>query len=858
MVYNNEVLFIHLGKTGGMSVTNYLCNVLKPPVIHVISEEVTESTKQAGYEIHHSWKRHANLVEASSYFKKIGIKLSDFKLIICVVRNPIDLDFSYYKHLRTKRYREALFANDNNLLLYKVSKADYKTFALHHFTHYHGKLKDFFEIDGIIPDNLRVVKFENLVNVIPELVKPFSVKEFPFPHSNKSTEEKKQKTELNAAEFNSIYKKYDYLFDKFYSSDAPKNIVKQSNAPETHDKIILIVAGNDKSGVAKVNTVIDSHSKIILKRNRYDKLMSAEPFGLKPEHFTKNRFLKIQKGNANDADSGQLKKANKALTKWDQAELIGISIEHSREAFNYLKTNFNNFQYLFIFRNIISVVKIIKTNLLSQDKTWNRDVLAKAVNVWNQSIKSGLEISQGEENFICINFDNFIDSNQSITPILNPLNLSLERDVLRILNKTRFVVKEKTAKLTPLTAEETEYINTNALYHIFEILNQKHNVLSSKEERTGKLSLSLHIGTEKTGSTSIQEFLQVNRKKLKKQGIAFLQSIGDRNHKQLAMAHVSEHKPIESVENFNTKFSQERRAWKKKLLEDFKKEVTHLDKGIKKVIISSEHFSSLLESIEEIESLYNLFSDYFSSIYINVYLRRQDFIAVSRRSTAYLSGYPSRKSDFEELEPIPFYNYYNLLNIWEKAMPKALIIPRVFDKSEFIDNNLISDFAMTSGINLSSDFKLPKILNVSLSKSAMDAALFFDFIVEQGVIDIKDEGIEAFRLRMLEKINCKFPGSGKKPSQVVARDFLLHYKDINNKTAKKWFSKNKLFSMDFSMYPEEPDNSTVNIEVVQDVILMLTEETKFASNIRKKMMPVLTKVGRFSLINRFIEKDDSG
>ena len=47
------------------------------------------------------------------------------------------------------------------------------------------------------------------------------------------------------------------------------------------------------------------------------------------------------------------------------------------------------------------------------------------------------------------------------------------------------------------------------------------------------VDLVLHIGTEKTGTTSIQEFLKKNRDKLRKKGVYIPQSpmVGNGNHR---------------------------------------------------------------------------------------------------------------------------------------------------------------------------------------------------------------------------------------------------------------------------------------------------------------------------------------
>lgn len=858
MVFNNEVLFIHLGKTGGMSVTNYLCNVLKPPVNHVVKKGESESLKQSGHVVFHPWKRHANLVEAASYLKGFGIKLSDFKLIFCVVRNPLDMDYSYYKHLRTERYSKDLFANQRNRRLLVAASGDYETFASQYFTHYHGNLKDFFEINGTVPDNMKFVKFEELAKTVPELIKPFAIKQIPFPCYNKSDIVKTEKTELSVAAINSVFEKYEYIFNNYYPSvNMPPDLaLSQTQQPEISDKKYLFISGNDRSGISRINSIIGSHSKIIMGKNRYDKLTNKSSFSLSTHHFTKNRFLNVHEGDTHYADSGRPKKFHSISEKWDRSELIGINIKHSSEVFDNLKKTFKGFYHLYIYRSVFDVVKAHKSNAATEDTGMAHEQLINIVKHWNQTLKTTLDLIQNGESVICVKYEDLLDSGKSLIPIFDKLDLPIDKNVILTLNKVRIKTVARNAKFAKLSAEENEHIASNASLDIMDTLDKNYNILRTKvvPGKKQRPKLTLHIGTEKTGSTSIQEFLHLNRKRLQKQGFAFLESIGYTNHNFLAMAHVSEDKAIEPVNSLDLDDPHQRKVWKENLLNAFKEEVANLGDHIKTVIISSEHFSSILDNIKEVEALNDLFSNYFSSITVIVYLRRQDLIAVSRRSTAYLAGHSSKQSDFEELEQIPFYNYYKLLNMWKEAMPGALIIPRAFDSAEFIDHSLICDFTVCAGINNTSDFKQPKVLNVSLAKSAMDAALFFDFMVDKGLIDYKDEINKEFRLQMLKTINLKFPGLGKKPSRAVARKFLDQYISINRKTAQEWFPGSQLFSDDFSMYPENPDNSTIDIDLIKEVILMLAGEISVVNNIRRKTIPVLSKVGRSSFLKRLIEK----
>jgi hypothetical protein len=144
------------------------------------------------------------------------MQLNDFKWIIVVVRDPIDLDYSYYKHLRNPRYIRKLSQNKGNSERLAAAENDYDFFALQRFTHFRGELNDYFEIDGKIPENMKIVRFENLAEDIPEIVKPFTIKSISFPHRNKSPENIKRPP-LPPQAIESIKRKYHWIYEKgFY------------------------------------------------------------------------------------------------------------------------------------------------------------------------------------------------------------------------------------------------------------------------------------------------------------------------------------------------------------------------------------------------------------------------------------------------------------------------------------------------------------------------------------------------------------------------------------------------------------------------------------------------------------------
>ena len=105
----------------------------------------------------------------------------------------------------------------------------------------------------------------------------------------------------------------------------------------------------------------------------------------------------------------------------------------------------------------------------------------------------------------------------------------------------------------------------------------------------------LHIGVEKTGTSTIQEFLHLNRKLLAKNGFWFPKSIGMRNHRTLASCCLIDKRSDAFLRMNRLSEPGQRKKWKQKLIQDFETELSGLSPEIKHVIISSEHLSSLIK-----------------------------------------------------------------------------------------------------------------------------------------------------------------------------------------------------------------------------------------------------------------------
>lgn len=182
--------------------------------------------------------------------------------------------------------------------------------------------------------------------------------------------------------------------------------------------------------------------------------------------------------------------------------------------------------------------------------------------------------------------------------------------------------------------------------------------------------LILHIGTAKTGTTSIQNWGRENRQALRQQGVWYSQSMGDSNHTKIYQAvlrkNVRKKGLVPGAPALN---SSERQGYRDAIQADLKKEVLQAEKeGAHTFIISNEHCHSRLVTDEEVEDLKLILAPLFEEILIVCCLRPQVDVAVSLASTASKSGWIIDKEFFERVsESSAYFNYEKLIKRWGDA-----------------------------------------------------------------------------------------------------------------------------------------------------------------------------------------------
>ena len=231
----------------------------------------------------------------------------------------------------------------------------------------------------------------------------------------------------------------------------------------------------------------------------------------------------------------------------------------------------------------------------------------------------------------------------------------------------------------------------------------------------------LHIGVEKTGTTSIQKFLYLNKTLLNQNGYQLTDTLSKPNNTGITVLSLSSLKN-EEIKHFSVVSSEEKFYKKKKFLKWSIKEEIKKAKPSSKFIFSNEHMHSLLSSREEIDFLKKFLQGIgFTDFTVLVFVRPIIEMVRSRRSTAFknanLNIHPRLQDASKENFPYLF-NLKESFNKWISVFGKRNIKVMRFDSQ---DKDLLYK-KFLDGINI--DFKdinfaVPEISNKSLSYEAM-------------------------------------------------------------------------------------------------------------------------------------------
>ncbi len=227
------------------------------------------------------------------------------------------------------------------------------------------------------------------------------------------------------------------------------------------------------------------------------------------------------------------------------------------------------------------------------------------------------------------------------------------------------------------------------------------------------MTIYFHIGTPKTGTTSLQQFLAANREALAKQGYGYPSFLGQENHTRLAGYAVDSERILPVKMDLKLTNHEKVVQFRSNLRNAFKREIQA--KG--DYIFSNEHCSGSLFDKGELTRLKKLLTSTGQEVRLILYCREPVAAFSSRYSTLLKIGHTNkmRAPNAEQLDH--FYNYLSIADRWAAVFGRDSLTVRLFSREALSGGDIRRDFLEVLGIpaaSLSFDYAADEFANKSL------------------------------------------------------------------------------------------------------------------------------------------------
>ena len=339
-------------------------------------------------------------------------------------------------------------------------------------------------------------------------------------------------------------------------------------------------------------------------------------------------------------------------------------------------------------------------------------------------------------------------------------------------------------------------------------------------------TLYLHIGMPKTGTSYIQKFLKENRNVLRTKGYVFPifpevpNVLPQRNARFLIHTYRDENGKVDKAkmkEVWNSNFDY----------------ISQLFTKYDNMIMSEESIWGLKDQNDRFwKKLKKEVDSRGIDCKVVAYLRRQDLFEQSH--------WAQKVQEYETCTFTEFINgvsrdrldYYTRLNDIAKFMGKDNIIVRVYEKQQWggTQNNLISDFFNTVGLELTDDFVTPEksVVNISLSGKYLAFKHYMNRYPERQAIQHKKDCLYK-ALGELAYRNASNTNYSKNVflSQEETVAYLDKFKEANELVAKEYLGREDgVLFMDEVVVDEQKVEYTLEdfLDVANEVFTYQDEE----------------------------------
>jgi hypothetical protein len=325
--------------------------------------------------------------------------------------------------------------------------------------------------------------------------------------------------------------------------------------------------------------------------------------------------------------------------------------------------------------------------------------------------------------------------------------------------------------------------------------------------------LLLHIGTEKTGSTTLQRYLSKNGAELlSRQNVLYPDDeelFWNHGHFPIAAALL----PLEQCDFLPT----EKRVGVGRVFAALRGRIEREKPEL--TVLSCEQFSSRFKPAA-IQRFAEALSDF--DVRILIYLRPQEELALSALSTSLKRG-RSWWFETDQLHPDDSYwNYEKMLNSWASAFSEGQITVRPFVRKALVGGDVVTDFLDAAAIQNDAQLQRPGDANTSIS--AQEA--MFLYALNQQLVDwppaVEGNAVRAYergqlmRNTLMQVVRARkcflgSPAIAAILSEDQRSEIIGKFEKTNNAVARRFLGKERLF--DNSASHEKPTGNSPPAEL---------------------------------------------
>ncbi|EJA9306123.1 hypothetical protein MUJ91_001283 [Campylobacter lari] len=302
----------------------------------------------------------------------------------------------------------------------------------------------------------------------------------------------------------------------------------------------------------------------------------------------------------------------------------------------------------------------------------------------------------------------------------------------------------------------------------------------------------VHIGTVKTGTTTIQKFLSNNKNILLEYRFKYSEVFFTNcKHDDLAKLIIQEeHLSLKREVISNIKNSE----YKQQILK-LKNEIDN-NKDCK-FLFSTEGISWLFSDEKFIQILQKLLYEIgFSKIYIVLYLRNTADLLASLSNQEIKNGHKEDNMYSLKVSPDKYFRTHSYNNQWlcqnySKVFGKENLIIKIFDKNEFYQGDLLKDFIHSIGLKWNKRFVIPLIQNESIDLLGIELMQRINNFGLGGFLGENSKSLRNFFMKFFRSKDCdiKF-----QPPKAIVQSYLDYFEESNEWVRKEFFPhKERLF-----------------------------------------------------------------